>query len=48
MLTGRTILVAEDEPLIRLDLTAALVGAGAAVWPVANAHEASVSPPHPI
>ena len=31
MLTGRTILVAEDEPLIRLDLTAALVDVGATV-----------------
>src|SRR5262245_17546140 len=40
MLIGRTILVAEDEPLIRLDLTAALVGVGATVWPVANAREA--------
>ena len=40
MLTGRTILVAEDEPLIRLDLTAALVGVGATVWPVADAREA--------
>jgi len=40
MLTGQTILVAEDEPLIRLDLTAALVGVGAVVWPVADAREA--------
>jgi hypothetical protein len=31
MLTGRTILVAEDEPFVRLDLTAALVGVGATV-----------------
>jgi len=40
MLIGRTILVVEDEPLIRLDLTAALVGVGATVWPVADAREA--------
>jgi len=40
MLIGRTILVVEDEPLIRLDLTASLVGVGATVWPVADAREA--------
>src|SRR5262249_61618428 len=40
MLAGRTILIAEDEPLIRLDLTATLVGVGATVWPVADAREA--------
>src|SRR5499427_2557655 len=40
MLIGRTILVAEDEPLIRLELTAALVDVGATVWPVADAREA--------
>ena len=44
MLIGRTILVAEDEPLIRLDLTAALVNVGATVWPVAR----SASPLRPI
>jgi DNA-binding response OmpR family regulator len=40
MLIGRTILVAEDEPLIRLDLTAALVDVGATVRAVADAREA--------
>ena len=40
MLIGQTILVAEDEPLLRLDLTAALVDLGATVWPVADAREA--------
>jgi len=40
MLIGQTILVAEDEPVLRLDLTAALIGVGATVWPVADAREA--------
>ena len=48
MLTGRTILVAEDEPLIRLDLTAALVGVGAVVCPSPMPVKRSVSPPRPI
>jgi DNA-binding response OmpR family regulator len=40
MLIGQTILVAEDEPLLRLDLTAALIDVGATVWLVADAREA--------
>jgi CheY-like chemotaxis protein len=40
-LAGRTILIAEDEPLIRLLLASALTEAGARVLPAADARQAA-------